>query len=109
MNKKALANKVRKEAQSSFTKSINRFKDDMSMVKMFASDLVDTYEVANLIEEGDVLKAAKKAWDMDTAARDEIHQDFWAEVEKARGDTRVVITQTRSVRGRPKAGKMLTR
>ena len=47
------------------------------MLKVQTSDYLDLVKIANLINNGQTLKAMKKIHDLDTEVRDEIPQDVW--------------------------------
>ncbi len=72
-----IADLIRKTARASHAKSVAKFDDDASMVKMFNKDLLDCLAVAARVEAGKLGAARTKAQNMDTAARDELPPKFW--------------------------------
>ena len=69
--------------------AINRFNrchklwlGDVAMMKVQTSDYLDLLKIANLIHAGDLIKAMKQIYDLDTEVRDEIPDDVWNYCDK---------------------------
>ena len=69
--------------------AINRFNrchklwlGDVGMMKVQSNDYLDLLKIANLINAGDLIKAMKQIYDLDTEVRDEIPDDVWNYCDK---------------------------
>lgn len=51
--------------------------DDASMRRMYMEDATDMRDIARLLSHGENATAQRKAYNMDTASRDEIPRDVW--------------------------------
>ena len=61
---------MQKAAERKFAQA--KKENDAGMMAMYAGDARDMFKIAELMQDGNMSAAGKKAWDMDTAARDEI-------------------------------------
>ena len=77
VNYSALAKRVITTAEAMLKSSKSHYQGQPDMIKMFEDDHRDLLFVAKLIKKGDLRGAAQKAWQMDTAARDEIPTDVY--------------------------------
>jgi hypothetical protein len=82
MNYEKLALKIYKKACVGLEEDLKKFPLDQDMIKMFLGDFSDVLKIALLVENGKIKKALNHARNMDTAARDDIHEDFWKLQEK---------------------------
>lgn len=55
-----------------------------SMLRMFAKDRKDFRKVLSLYRKGQWKEAYEYAWQMDTAAREQIHERIWSDIQTAR-------------------------
>ena len=65
-----LINTMQEAAERKFVKAMEQ--KDAGMMAMYSADARDMFKIAELMQDGNYSAAGKKAWDMDTAARDEI-------------------------------------
>jgi hypothetical protein len=65
-----LINLMQKAAESKFAEA--KEQKEAGMMAMYAADARDMFRIAELMQDGNMSAAGKKAWEMDTAARDEI-------------------------------------
>ena len=86
MNYEKLAMKIYNRACSELSGDLKKFPLDKEMVDMFVSDFLDTVKIAILVENGKIKKAFNHAIGMDTAAREDIHEDFWKLHDKLRAE-----------------------
>lgn len=77
MNKKTAAQKIRKVADGYFEKYDGPTSKDESYKEMLLSDVEDLRQIADLIEEGNIKTAQRKADYLDTAVREEIPFKVW--------------------------------
>jgi hypothetical protein len=61
---------MQKSAEQKFAEA--KKEKDAGMMAMYAADARDMFKIAELMRDGNFNAAGRKAWDMDTAARDEI-------------------------------------
>lgn len=71
-----LINLMQKAAERKFAEAKKEQKDP-GMMAMYAGDARDMFKIAELMQDGNMSAAGKKAWDMDTAARDEIPEEVY--------------------------------
>ncbi len=76
-----IAATVRRSALTVVRNAFNDY-DELDMLHIFLDDAKDMVRVSHYLVEGQVKKAANKAWSMDTAARDELPPSFWNMVER---------------------------
>ena len=76
------AQKVYEVAIKRFTDSHYIWLGDVEMMKTQSGDYLDLIKIANLINNGDTIKAMKKMYDLDTEVRDYIPDDVWHYCDK---------------------------
>lgn len=76
------AQKVYEVALGRFTDAHYQWLGDAEMMKVQGSDYLDLIKIANLINNGDTVKAMKKMQDLDTEVRDYIPDDVWNYCDK---------------------------
>ncbi len=82
MNYEKLATKIYVKACNDLSIDLKKFPLDQEMIKMFLGDFSDIVKICVLVDGGKIKKALNHARNMDTAARDDIHSDFWKLQEK---------------------------
>lgn len=70
---RAIDRAARKQASRAFVE----WPGDAGMQLMFLGDATDMVRVRVLVKHGRLKEAFKKAWEMDTAARDHLPESFW--------------------------------
>ena len=66
---------MQKSAERKFAEA--KKQKDAGMMAMYAADARDMFRIAEMMQDGNMSAAGKKAWDMDTAARDEIPEEVY--------------------------------
>jgi hypothetical protein len=66
---------MQKSAERKFAEA--KKEKDAGMMAMYAADARDMFRIAEMMQDGNMSAAGKKAWDMDTAARDEIPEEVY--------------------------------
>jgi hypothetical protein len=82
MNNEKLSMQIYNKACASLNADLKKCAFDQEMIKCCIHDFNDIVKVALLVKDGYIKKAFNKAFDMDTAARDDIHENFWKLREK---------------------------
>lgn len=77
MNYEKLAMQIYNKACNSLQADLKKWAFDQEMIKHCIYDFNDVIKVAILVKDGHIKKAFNKAFNMDTAAREDIHENFW--------------------------------
>ena len=82
INDETAAQKVYDVAIARFNKAHKLWLGDVDMLNVQTKDYLDIIKIANLINNGDKVKAMKQIYNLDTEVRDYIPQDVWDYCDK---------------------------
>lgn len=82
LNDETAAKKVYDAAIKRFNRAHELWFGDVNMLTLHTKDYLDIIKIANLINNGDTIKAMKQIYNLDTEVRDEIPQDVWDYCDK---------------------------